>query len=430
MKNPLVTIIVPTLNAVDLIDQTLASLVEQPSEIWECIVVDGVSSDGTVEKIAQWALRFHGALRWISEPDQGVYDAFNRGIALARGTYIYFLGAGDYLQPNVLANLLPFLAKNPELLYGDVKNIRTDSYRVGGIFSPLRLATSFMWHQGIFYHRDLFTQLGSYNLRYTLYADAVFNLRAFSTVKTIPLYSGLTIASYHGAGLSASDSGHKDLIFAMDLLGLVRDYLGEKACHACIDSGFAFNVYLRNSKSLNLLIAGSVATTPIFLDVLQQRAAQFKTDLQVNTISLQELTQVQPQTADAVAVLTTGTLPSCALPVWRATFIPYRFDLLEQIIAQQWHGLWLYGAGGGGLALAQQLAVAREEGWAVPPLRGFLDRCPEDYAGQKLGLPVKVPNRRTLNECEGIVIATMAWLEVHDELIEAGFNPAQILIGL
>ena len=89
-----ITIITVSYNAVATIEQTISSVVHQDYPHIEYIIVDGGSTDGTVDIIKKY--ESHG-IRWISEPDHGIYDAMNKGVQMASGDYIYFLGADDWL---------------------------------------------------------------------------------------------------------------------------------------------------------------------------------------------------------------------------------------------------------------------------------------------------------------------------------------------
>ena len=92
------SIITAAYQAGSKLDATIKTVLREDPELYEYIIVDGGSTDSTIE-----VLKKHGdRVRWISEPDRGVYDAMNKGIARSEGRYLYFLGAGDVLYPGVL----------------------------------------------------------------------------------------------------------------------------------------------------------------------------------------------------------------------------------------------------------------------------------------------------------------------------------------
>lgn len=92
MENPKISIITVCYNAVDTIDKTILSVITQTYQNIEYIIIDGASTDGTVDIIKKYD---HKVTRWMSEPDEGIYDAMNKGIKLASGDYINFMNAGD-----------------------------------------------------------------------------------------------------------------------------------------------------------------------------------------------------------------------------------------------------------------------------------------------------------------------------------------------
>ena len=116
---PVVSIITVVYNGARFVEETLTSVLAQQDVTLDYHVIDGGSTDGTVEIIRRYADRLAG---WVSEPDQGIADAFNKGIARARGDYLMFLNADDALaHPRALAELLEHAAGAgwPDVVYGD-----------------------------------------------------------------------------------------------------------------------------------------------------------------------------------------------------------------------------------------------------------------------------------------------------------------------
>ena len=95
-ETPRLSILVATWNCAHQLSQFLESLATQTWSDWELLLLDNASSDGTAELVEEFQQRFPaGCVRWISEPDSGIYDAWNRGLGLARGDYLTFIGADD-----------------------------------------------------------------------------------------------------------------------------------------------------------------------------------------------------------------------------------------------------------------------------------------------------------------------------------------------
>jgi glycosyltransferase involved in cell wall biosynthesis len=119
-------------------------------------------------------------VRLVSEPDKGVYDAMNKGIASARGQWVYFLGSDDLLHDNTVFSFVFGLPGNDQvdLLYG---NVVGPSYKgvYDGEFDLDKLLVRNISHQAIFYRRSVLERLGGYNLRYRGYADWELNIRCY-----------------------------------------------------------------------------------------------------------------------------------------------------------------------------------------------------------------------------------------------------------
>ncbi|WP_287130456.1 glycosyltransferase family 2 protein [Candidatus Cyanaurora vandensis] len=221
-----ISIIIATYQVAHKLPETLVSVFTQTYTDWELVIIDGGSQDGTVELLRQYdaAIAY-----WISEPDQGVYDAFNKGIAQARGEWLYFLGAGDVLaSPTVLAQV--FTNPLPSLfIYGNVWLQDIQTY-YGGVFSKYRLCEVNICQQAIFYHQDLFKRLGQFNLRYRMLADWDFNIRCFALTDSV-YFMDMVIAHYEGGGLSQKVRDHA---FQRDFLGLLNYQFGLLYALRCV----------------------------------------------------------------------------------------------------------------------------------------------------------------------------------------------------
>ena len=195
----LISILIPTLNAASDLEKSIKSALAQTGVEFEVLVLDGASTDGTRKLLESYGDR----VRWISEPDKGVYNAMNKGIALAKGRYIYFLGAGDILRPNVLSEVAPYIEElsSPSFIYGDVW-FADKAERHGGVFDAQRLSGLNICHQSIFYGRDLFKKLGTYDERYKVLADYAFNILCWSDKSVVKKYIPIVIADYQGNGMS------------------------------------------------------------------------------------------------------------------------------------------------------------------------------------------------------------------------------------
>jgi glycosyltransferase involved in cell wall biosynthesis len=183
-SRPRLSIITVCRNIVDIIGRTAESIVAQSVQDFEWIVVDGASTDGTVDALLRVADDRINVL--ISEPDRGIYDAMNKGIAVARGDYLLFIDGGDELHnAHVVGDCLPYLYQ-ADLLHGCQHTLNVDgSFRsVYTTFKGVKInRTSFVFnrmpaHQATFVKRELFMELGPYDLQYKIIADRVFLSKA------------------------------------------------------------------------------------------------------------------------------------------------------------------------------------------------------------------------------------------------------------
>lgn len=190
------SIIIPTYNSEATIQAALTSVKIQQFSNFEVLVIDGKSSDKTIELSNQFRLEGLN-LTCISEPDNGIYDAMNKGIAAAKGEYLYFLGSDDTLfNEQVLHQVADSINLQPaDLIYGNVL-MSTSGQCYDGAFTYEKLLTKNISHQAIFYKRTIFQQLGGYNLKYKLHADWDFNLTCFKNETVQKAYIELIVAHF------------------------------------------------------------------------------------------------------------------------------------------------------------------------------------------------------------------------------------------
>jgi len=207
MRRSIVTV---NLNNAAGLAKTLDSVASQTCRDLEQIVIDGGSTDGSVDLIRSRADRLSF---WVSEADAGVYPAMNKGWRAARGEYVLFLNSGDWLaSPSVVAAVLD--GASEDIVYGDF--LRPDG-RGGTRYhsqpATMRLARYLDWgycHQSIFYRRSLLDRLGGYDERLSIVADWDLTVRAL-LAGCSTLHRDVAVAYYEAGGLSAAN---KDRIAA------------------------------------------------------------------------------------------------------------------------------------------------------------------------------------------------------------------------
>jgi len=189
---PRITVVTVCLNAAASIEATLRSVLAQDYPNLEYIVVDGGSTDGTVGLIRRYSERIAA---FVSEPDQGVYDAMNKGIGLAGGEYLLFLNAGDVLAAkDVLSRAA---AADADVLYGDFAY--SEGPRKGRV--PADIDKGVFNHQSILYRRSLHETFGRYiSVKSLTAADYLFfmHLRASGRASFRKLDLVFSIVDPHG----------------------------------------------------------------------------------------------------------------------------------------------------------------------------------------------------------------------------------------
>ncbi|MVM41173.1 glycosyltransferase [Spirosoma sp. HMF3257] len=145
--SPTVSIITITYNAERFLERTIQSILAQQATDFEYIVIDGASTDGTRDIIKQYERHI---TNWISEPDQGLYDAMNKGLHKAKGEYVWFMNAGDEIHdPQTLPNLLTRMkATAADVYYSDALFVNQDGSSVGlrSQVTPHSLPHTLTWH--------------------------------------------------------------------------------------------------------------------------------------------------------------------------------------------------------------------------------------------------------------------------------------------
>ncbi|WP_459478698.1 glycosyltransferase [Clostridium saccharoperbutylacetonicum] len=205
MSNKLFSIIVPTYNCENLIVDTLESILRQDEKNYECIVVDGVSTDKTLEIVNDYSNKY-SQIKVLCEKDNGVYDAMNKGIRLSEGEYLYFIGAGDLLCENVLLTIKEVIdSDKPDFILGKSYHVSKNEM----FYVPQKksdMIYEFINHQAIFYKNNLFKIFGEYRLDCSVYADNVLNKMIFGRDDISKKIVDVKIADYKGGGISENNN--------------------------------------------------------------------------------------------------------------------------------------------------------------------------------------------------------------------------------
>lgn len=215
LNNPIVSIITVVYNDQQRLEQTILSVTNNHhlTNI-EYIIIDGGSTDGTIDVIKKYEDEI---AYWITEPDNGIYDAMNKGIDKATGNWVYFLPAGDTLLDG--ANIIIDKLEDVNCIcYGNV--YRTDLGRIyNGKYSPFKLAVHNICQQAIFYPLSALKRY-KFNTKYKSMADHVLNMQLYGNKNYHFKYLPITIAVYSGGGFSEVNL---DYPFFADKLDIIRE---------------------------------------------------------------------------------------------------------------------------------------------------------------------------------------------------------------
>ncbi|MFD0751512.1 glycosyltransferase family 2 protein [Mucilaginibacter calamicampi] len=216
MTLPKISIIIVTYNAASTLQACLDSIYRQKYAAIEIVVIDGESTDGTIDIIKQNA----GSLGyWVSEKDAGIYDAMNKGLKHATGQWIYFLGADDILFDGF--SDLAIELKDKKLIY--YSRVMT----LGGPTIPANaydFAKYGLCHQAMIYPREVF-EGREFDTRYPISADYAFNMALFNSGQFRFVFKDHLVANFNQTGVSSTSI---DKVFEQDRSALVKKHFGSK----------------------------------------------------------------------------------------------------------------------------------------------------------------------------------------------------------
>lgn len=205
MISPKISIVTASFNSEKTIADTLESVLNQVYKNIEYLIIDGGSTDKTIQIIKSFEDRFNGRLSWISEPDGGIYDAWNKALKLFTGDWISFVGSDDILLDNAISDYvsamntdsqLNFISSNVLLVKQNLEPIRL----IGKPWSKKIRSYNCIAHVGCQHHKSLFAHTGTFNSDYRIVGDYDFLLRCEDIIR--PHYMSITTAKVREAGIS------------------------------------------------------------------------------------------------------------------------------------------------------------------------------------------------------------------------------------
>lgn len=239
-RNPLVSVITPSFNQGQFIEETILSIRNQSYKNIEHIVIDAGSTDQTLEILKKYS----SSISWISEPDKGQTDAINKGIKRSHGEIIAYLNSDDLYLPETIKTVVDFFVERPEIdmVYGDIIHIDKQSQYTATIKTGTILLEKYLTgilylpQPTVFFRKEIIEKIGFFDERLHLAMDLDYWTRVFLNFQTAYLPVTLAKARIYPEAKSCVDS---------------KNYLEEKLY--ILDKTFS-------DEKRNILLFGSVDT--------------------------------------------------------------------------------------------------------------------------------------------------------------------------
>ncbi|MDR1783835.1 MAG: glycosyltransferase [Dysgonamonadaceae bacterium] len=209
------SIITVNLNNVEGLKKTVDSVIAQTFTDFEYIIIDGASTDGSLDLIKNSQLSTCN-FQLVSEPDKGIYDAMNKGIKLAKGEYCLFLNSGDFLYSNNVLKAVFDTDYQEDIITGNYIELYKNRtvlrkgrayarQQEGKSLTLIDLYVGSISHQATFIRTKLFEQYGLYDTKYRIVSDWVFFLKTIGLNKVSVKYIDITVVNFDMYGLSNSN---------------------------------------------------------------------------------------------------------------------------------------------------------------------------------------------------------------------------------
>ena len=207
----MISIITATFNSAKTLKDTIPSVLRQTNKDFEYLIIDGGSTDETIDIVKSYESEFSGRLKWVSEKDQGIYDAMNKGIKMASGDVVGILNSDDYFTSDDILQTVDNAFKSHEIdaIYGDIHFIRDGNpqkcirYYYSRMFRPFWLRFGFMpAHPSFYCKREVFEKAGLYSLDYKIGADYEMMVRLFKKYRIMSQYINKDFVTMRTGGAS------------------------------------------------------------------------------------------------------------------------------------------------------------------------------------------------------------------------------------
>jgi len=211
MEEMLVTVITPCFNSEKTIGKTIESVLNQTYKNIEYLIIDGGSTDKTQEICKAFEKDFEGRMKIVSEPDDGIYYAMNKGIGLAKGELIGIVNSDDFYEPGAVETMVKNRSKSEyEILYGFERTLRGGKEAGICFYHHSGLDYQMITHPTCFVTKKLYEDLGVFDTAYRYSADYEFMLRMYhgGRVTFTPVYE--LISNYALGGASGTGAAYME----------------------------------------------------------------------------------------------------------------------------------------------------------------------------------------------------------------------------
>ncbi len=213
MKNPSISVITVCYNSEKTIRKTIESVIKQGYDNWHYYIIDGASTDRTVAVCEEYQKELQNKMTVISEPDDGLYFAMNKGIDIATGDVIALINSDDWYEDDAFE----FIAKKAEeitedefIIYGMCNIFQKDKLLISGLLHPPVLDYQMMYHPAMFLSAKTYKKVGKFDTRYRIAADYDLTFRCRKAgIKFVPLYN--VVSNYVDGGISDSKEAYYEV---------------------------------------------------------------------------------------------------------------------------------------------------------------------------------------------------------------------------
>ena len=233
----MISIITATFNSAKTLKDTIQSVLRQTNKDFEYLIIDGGSTDETIDIVKSYESEFSGRLKWVSEKDEGIYDAMNKGIKMASGDVVGILNSDDYFTSDDILQTVAdaFKCQEIDAIYGDIHFIRDGNpqkcirYYSSRMFRPFWLRFGFIpAHPSFYCKREVYERAGGYRLDYAIGSDYDMMVRLFKQYKIVSCYINKDFVTMRTGGASTRN--------VQSRLTLIKENV-----RACRDNGIYTN---------------------------------------------------------------------------------------------------------------------------------------------------------------------------------------------